>query len=37
MAKRIFRIEFGNMGGELVVGKVDGKFVENWVKKVLMS
>jgi hypothetical protein len=33
MAKRIFRIEFGNMGGELVVGKVDGKFVENWVKK----
>ena len=29
MAKRIFRIEFGSMGGELVIGKVDEQFVEN--------
>lgn len=33
MAKRIFRIEFGSMGGELVIGKVDGQFVENWTGK----
>tara|TARA_Y100000389_G_scaffold164657_1_gene168505 strand:- start:88 stop:804 length:717 start_codon:yes stop_codon:yes gene_type:complete len=33
MSKRIFRIEFGNMGGELVVGKVDEKFVEYWKNK----
>jgi len=33
MSKRIFRIEFGNMGGELVIGKVDEQFVENWIGK----
>ena len=33
MPKRIFRIEFGNMGGELVIGKVDEQFVENWIGK----
>ena len=33
MAKRIFRIEFGNYGGELVIGKVDEKFVEYWINK----
>ena len=33
MAKRIFRIEFGSMGGELVIGKVDEQFVENWIGK----
>ena len=33
MAKRIFRIEFGSMGGELVIGKVDEQFVENWTGK----
>ena len=33
MSKRIFRIEFGSMGGELVVGKVDEKFVEYWINK----
>jgi len=33
MSKRIFRIEFGNIGGELVIGKVDEQFVENWIGK----
>ena len=33
MAKRIFRIEFGSMGGELVIGKVNEQFVENWIGK----
>ena len=33
MSKRIFRIEFGNMGGELVIGKIDEQFVENWIGK----
>tara|TARA_Y100000816_G_scaffold126460_1_gene89013 strand:- start:1872 stop:2591 length:720 start_codon:yes stop_codon:yes gene_type:complete len=33
MAKRIFRIEFGNNGAELVIGKVDEKFVEYWRNK----
>jgi len=33
MTKRIFRIEFGSMGGELVIGKVDEQFVENWIGK----
>ena len=33
MPKKNFRIEFGNVGGELVVGKVDEKFVEYWRNK----
>ena len=33
MAKRIFRVEFGSMGGELVIGKVNEQFVENWIGK----
>lgn len=30
MAKRVFRVNFGGYGGELVIGKVTADFVEYW-------
>ena len=30
MVKRVFRVNFGGYGGELVIGKVTAEFVEYW-------
>jgi hypothetical protein len=32
--KRVFRVDFGNYGGELVIGKVTDEFVEYWKDKI---
>jgi hypothetical protein len=33
--KRIFRVDFGNYGGELVIGKVSDEFVKYWKDKII--
>lgn len=35
MMNRVFRVNFGGYGGELVIGKVQSKFVEYWKQRIL--